>query len=158
MSMEMQYGSSVTDFQLLWESLTSQFNRLYNDPKVSLLMKTRVGRYLSSHPFLALTVLLFSTMAALPVGLFLTFALVVIIISGVGFVFLVVFLLFVGALPLLCVLFGLALFSILVSSVCVVFYVTISNILNQYYPHLTKEGKVHRKKNGCETSTVKEKQ
>ncbi|KAM7372011.1 hypothetical protein PAMP_009209 [Pampus punctatissimus] len=158
MSMEMQYGSSVTEFQQLWGSLTNQFNRLYNDPKVSLLMKTRMGQYLSSHPFLALTVLLFSTMAALPVGLFLTFALVVIIISGVGFIFFVVFLLFVGALPLLCVLFGLALFSILVSSICIVFYVTISNILNHYYPHLTKGGEVHRKENGCETSTVKEKQ
>lgn len=50
-------------------------------------MKTRMGQYLSSHPFLALTVLLFSAMAALPVGLFLTFALVTVIILAVVFVF-----------------------------------------------------------------------
>uniref|UniRef100_A0A7N9AKN5 Uncharacterized protein n=1 Tax=Mastacembelus armatus TaxID=205130 RepID=A0A7N9AKN5_9TELE len=55
--------------------------------QVAKVMNTRVGRYLSSHPFLALTVMLFSAMAALPVGLFLLFALVTIIMSTAGFFF-----------------------------------------------------------------------
>lgn len=51
------------------------------------MMETRVGRYLRSHPVLGLTAMLFGVMAALPVGLFLIFALVTIVMSAVGFVF-----------------------------------------------------------------------
>lgn len=50
-------------------------------------MNTSMGQYLSGHPVLALTVLLFSALAALPVGFFLTFALVTVIMAAVGFVF-----------------------------------------------------------------------
>lgn len=50
-------------------------------------MNSRIGQYLSSHPVLALIVLLFSTLAALPAGLFLTFALVTSVMCAVGFVF-----------------------------------------------------------------------
>lgn len=50
-------------------------------------MNTSVGQYLGSHPLVALTVMVFSAMAALPVGLFLIFALVTMVISAVGFVF-----------------------------------------------------------------------
>lgn len=50
-------------------------------------MNTRIGQYLSSHPVFALTVLVFSAFAALPVGLFLTFAFVTFIMCAVGFVF-----------------------------------------------------------------------
>ncbi|XP_042249630.1 lipid droplet assembly factor 1-like [Thunnus maccoyii] len=158
MSVEMQDSSNVIKFQQLWGSWTTQFNYLYDDPKVALLMKTRMGQYLSCHPFLALTVLVFSVMAALPVGLFLTFALVTIVISAVGFVFFEGFLLFVGGLTLLTVLSGLAFFSVLVSCFFNVFYIIISNIHNHYNPHLKKGGKVHGKENGCETSSAKETQ
>ncbi|XP_041813701.1 lipid droplet assembly factor 1-like [Chelmon rostratus] len=136
--MQQSSSSSVTEFQQLWGSWTTLLNRLYDDPKVSQLMKTRIGLYLSSHPVAALAVLLFSAMAALPVGLFLTFALVITIMSAVGFVFFEMFLLFVGGLSLLCVLSGIALFSVMVSFIFNVFYVTISNILKPYYQHLTK--------------------
>lgn len=50
-------------------------------------MNSRIGQYLSSHPVLALIVLLFSALAALPAGLFLTFALVTSVMCAVGFVF-----------------------------------------------------------------------
>lgn len=55
--------------------------------QVAQMMNTRIGRYLSSHPLFALTVMLFSAMAALPVGLFLIFALSTTIMSAVAFVF-----------------------------------------------------------------------
>lgn len=142
--------------------------------QVSQLMNTRIGQYLSSHPVLALAVMLFGAMAALPVGLFLTFALVTITVSAVGFVFfegrcnpvqtnvffLFVFLwhstwqcfyssnhlslflsavlLFVGGVSLLCVLSGIAFFSVVVSFIFNVFYIAVSTILKSYYPHLTK--------------------
>lgn len=131
-------NSSVTEFQQLWESWTPLLDRLYNDPKISQLMNTRTGQYLSSHPVLGLTVLLFSAIAALPVGLFLTFALVTFVMSVVGVVFFEAFLLFVGGLSLLCVLSGIALFSVVVSFIVYVFYITISYVLRYYYPHLTK--------------------
>uniref|UniRef100_A0A669EEX5 Uncharacterized protein n=1 Tax=Oreochromis niloticus TaxID=8128 RepID=A0A669EEX5_ORENI len=55
--------------------------------QVARLLNTRLGRYLSSHSFVALTALMFSAMAAVPVGLFVTFAVVTTMISAVGFVF-----------------------------------------------------------------------
>nr|XP_046271907.1 lipid droplet assembly factor 1-like [Scatophagus argus]XP_046271908.1 lipid droplet assembly factor 1-like [Scatophagus argus]XP_046271909.1 lipid droplet assembly factor 1-like [Scatophagus argus]XP_046271910.1 lipid droplet assembly factor 1-like [Scatophagus argus]XP_046271911.1 lipid droplet assembly factor 1-like [Scatophagus argus]XP_046271912.1 lipid droplet assembly factor 1-like [Scatophagus argus] len=131
--------SGVTEFQQLCGSWTTLVNRLYDDPKVSQLMNTRIGQYLSSHPALALTVVLFSTIAVLPVGLFLIFALVTIVMSAVGFVFFEVFLLFVGGLSLLCVLSGIALFSVVASFVFSVFYMAISNVLK------IKQGKVQEK-------------
>lgn len=51
-------------------------------------MNSRVGLYVSSRPFLGLTVLVFSAMATLPVAVFLGFAFVTTVISTVGFVFL----------------------------------------------------------------------
>ncbi|KAF3700195.1 Promethin Transmembrane protein 159 [Channa argus] len=122
-----------TDFQQLWARWTPLLNRLHDIPKVTEVMNSRVGRYLSSHPFLALAAVLFGTMAAVPVGLFLTFALVTIIMSAVGFVFCEVFLLFVAGLTLLTLLSGLALFSILVSLIVNGFYLIIFNVL-KYYP------------------------
>uniref|UniRef100_A0A3Q3K1H8 Uncharacterized protein n=1 Tax=Monopterus albus TaxID=43700 RepID=A0A3Q3K1H8_MONAL len=107
---------------------------------VARVMNTPVGQYLSSHPFLGLALMLFSTMAALPVGLFLVFALVTAVMSAVACYFslpLSVFLLSVGGLTLLCVLSGLALFSTLVSFIINAFYFIIFTILS-YYPQMTK--------------------
>uniref|UniRef100_A0A3Q3WT04 Transmembrane protein 159 n=1 Tax=Mola mola TaxID=94237 RepID=A0A3Q3WT04_MOLML len=92
------------------------------------------GQYLSSHPVLAQTLLLFSVFAVLPVGLFLTLAVVTFIMSAV------VCLLFVGALSLLGVLFGIALFSLVASLIFNMFFLTISNILQ--LPRLTSLAKV----------------
>lgn len=133
-------NNSVTEFQKLWGRWNGLLNRFYDDPKVTWLMDTRVGQYLSSHPVLALTGLLFSAMAALPVGLFLSFAVVTIVMSAVGFVFFELFLLFVGGVTLMCVLPGIALFSVMVAFISNALYVTSSNIFSRYY--LTKGDKV----------------
>ncbi|XP_031728173.1 promethin [Anarrhichthys ocellatus] len=134
--------TSVTEFQKLWGRWTNLMNRFYGDPKVELMMDTRIGQYMSSHPLLALTVLLFGVMAALPVGLFLSFAFITIVMTTVGFVFFEVFLLCVGGLTLLSLLPGIAIFSVMVSLVFNAFYVTISKVVSRYYKRLTKEGKV----------------
>uniref|UniRef100_A0A3P8VD26 Uncharacterized protein n=1 Tax=Cynoglossus semilaevis TaxID=244447 RepID=A0A3P8VD26_CYNSE len=107
--------------------------------QVSQLMNTSVGQYLGSHPLVALTVMVFSAMAALPVGLFLIFALVTMVISAVGFVFVEggLTVLFLGGMSLLCVLSGIALFSVFASLILMALYITISHIL-VYYPQLTK--------------------
>uniref|UniRef100_A0A672GGZ3 Uncharacterized protein n=1 Tax=Salarias fasciatus TaxID=181472 RepID=A0A672GGZ3_SALFA len=78
---KMQSSTSLHFFLLL--ILTVSFSRL----QVAQVMNSRIGQYLSSHPFVALSVMLFSAMAALPFGLFLSFALVTLIMAAVGFVF-----------------------------------------------------------------------
>uniref|UniRef100_A0A8C7X949 Promethin n=1 Tax=Oryzias sinensis TaxID=183150 RepID=A0A8C7X949_9TELE len=100
--------------------------------QVARLMTTRIGQYVSSHPFLALTLLMFSIMAALPVGIFFTFALVTAIISAT------VILLIVGGLTLLSILVGMALFSLLVSVVVNAFISSIPSQLKNYYTHWAK--------------------
>ncbi|XP_029914257.1 promethin-like [Myripristis murdjan] len=135
-----------------WRTLV---NSLYNDPKVTQLMNTRMGQYLSSHPSLALTLLVFSVMATVPVGLFLCFALVTITLNAVGFVFFEVFLLCVGGVTLLCVLSGLVLFSIVFSLVVNACYITTSNILNFYHTQRTaSEWDIPVKARGSETSRL----
>ncbi|XP_041852440.1 lipid droplet assembly factor 1-like [Melanotaenia boesemani] len=140
----------------LWQRLTTLWNRLRDDPRVAQVMSTRIGQYISSHPSLALTLLLFSAMAALPVGVFLTFAIVTVVISVVGFVFFEVFLLSVGGLALLSVLGGIAFFSVLASVVINVFFIAIPSLLRRNYPHLTKRGVNHEKESEGETSGLKE--
>ncbi|XP_077415874.1 lipid droplet assembly factor 1-like [Vanacampus margaritifer] len=122
----------------MWEGWSTMSNQVYSNPKVNLLMKSRVVQYLNGHPVVALAVMLFCAMAAVPVGLFVLFALVTVILSAVSFLFFEGFLLFVGVVSLTCVLMGVAFFSVVASSVVAVFYVAISSVLNYYYPHLKK--------------------
>uniref|UniRef100_A0A8C6PWL9 Transmembrane protein 159 n=1 Tax=Nothobranchius furzeri TaxID=105023 RepID=A0A8C6PWL9_NOTFU len=131
--------------QQLWERWLSLLSRLQGDPKVSQLLSPVLFCYLciltfplvaslsDQRPFLAFTLLLFSAMAVLPVGIFLMFALTTFVISAVGFVFFEVFLFFIGGLTLLSVLAGIALFSLLVSVIVNALFVSIPNLLKQYY-------------------------
>lgn len=107
----------MTEFNRIQERWATLTDRLYNDPKISDLMSTGIGRYLDSHPVLALSVLVFCVLAALPIGLFLVFAIMVSVVTAVGCAVFEVALLSVGGMVLLCVLSGLALLSLAVSSV-----------------------------------------
>ncbi|KAJ8344925.1 hypothetical protein SKAU_G00291180 [Synaphobranchus kaupii] len=130
-------------FHTLMESLNS-------DPKMAEFMNTSLGKYLNSHPFLALSLLVFGALAIVPVGLFLVFAMVTLISATVGFVFLEVFLLSLGGATLLCVLCGVAMVAIIVTSILSVVYVTTSNMLNLYYSQRVSEEKRDlRKSQGC---------
>ncbi|KAG9329875.1 hypothetical protein JZ751_028759 [Albula glossodonta] len=106
---------------------------LTSDPKVAEFMNTSLGKYLESHPFLTLSLLVFGAMAMVPVSLFLVFVVVTFIAATVGFIFLEVFLLSLGGATLLCVLCGIALVAIVVSSILCAVYITTSNVLNLYY-------------------------
>ncbi|XP_029996174.1 promethin-like isoform X2 [Sphaeramia orbicularis] len=143
----MQQGNSVSGVQQLYGSWTTLLNRLYNDPKVTQLMNSRIGLYIRTHPFLGLAVLLFSAMSAVPVGIFLIFSLVTIIMTAVGFVFFELFVLFVGGVTLLCVLSGLAFFSVVASLIFSAFSVTITNVLKSYYPQLATQSRVTETEN-----------
>ncbi|XP_075999072.1 lipid droplet assembly factor 1-like [Genypterus blacodes] len=132
--------NSVIELQL--ERWTALLDRLQRDPKVAQLMNTRIGQYLSRHPFLALTAVVFSVMSVLPVGLFLFFSLIAVTVSVAGFVFFEVFLLSVGGLTLLCALSGLALLSILISTIFNICYSTVFSVYNRHIQrkeHKTQE-------------------
>ncbi|XP_037332905.2 lipid droplet assembly factor 1-like [Pungitius pungitius] len=135
--MQQVSGNSGPNFQRLWGRWTDLVKPIYADSRVEKLMDTRAGQYLSSHPFIALNVLLFGAVAALPVGLFLSFALLTLIMSAVGFLCFEALLLSAGGLTLLSVLPGIALFSVIVSVIFNALYVTTYNILSRYFPHLT---------------------
>uniref|UniRef100_A0A3P9MK42 Promethin n=1 Tax=Oryzias latipes TaxID=8090 RepID=A0A3P9MK42_ORYLA len=151
-----QSSSSSRLMPKLWERWTSLVKNLQEDPWVARLMTTRIGQYVSSHPFLALTLLMFSIMAALPVGIFFTFALVTAIVSATGFVFVEVILLIVGGLTLLSILVGIALFSLLVSVVVNAFISSIPSQLKNYYTHWAKNAVNQAQKTENETSGLKE--
>uniref|UniRef100_A0A3P8SYW9 Transmembrane protein 159 n=1 Tax=Amphiprion percula TaxID=161767 RepID=A0A3P8SYW9_AMPPE len=150
----MKPGSRDSELQQLWGRWMVLLKRLQEDPRVSVMLNSRVGQHLSKRPFSALAVVLFVAMAALPVGLFLTFALVTVTMSVVGIVFFEGFLLFVAGVALLCVLSAVAFFSILVSIVTNALFITTSGLLNLYDSNLTKK---IQKKEG-ETSAEEEEQ
>lgn len=123
-------------------------------------MNSRAGRYVNSHPVVALALLLFATLALLPVGLFLVFALVTLAVSVAGFVAVEgkrkkfcrcclalitlcpssssVLLLLAGGLSLLGVLCGVAMFSVVVSLVFNGAYAVIFNVLGYSHPVLAQ--------------------
>lgn len=125
----MESGGASQQLMEAWRTLTS-------DPRVSQLTNTRAGEYLRRHPPVALALLLFSALSALPVGLFLLFACASFLISFVGFVCLQVALLFGVGVTLLSVLSGLALFSVMTSIMVTVSYGVITYILNYFYPRV----------------------
>ncbi|XP_029945031.1 promethin-like [Salarias fasciatus] len=145
----MQSSSRV---QQLYGRWTALLNRLQEDPKVAQVMNSRIGQYLSSHPFVALSVMLFSAMAALPFGLFLSFALVTLIMAAVGFVFFEAFLLFVGGVTLLCVLSGIGVFSVVVAVFINVVYTTSSSLLSCYNTRQAERSQSEEKDGGDDTS------
>ncbi|XP_034448040.1 promethin-like [Hippoglossus hippoglossus] len=146
----MQPSSSGTDSQKQQGRWTVLLSRLCQNSDMAQVLKTKLVQYMGSHPFLTLTVMLFGAMAALPAGLFLVFALVTTGISAVGFVFFEVSLLFVAGLTLLCILCGLAFFSVTVSLILIAFQVSISNIL-KYSPQLIKPVNIQEKETGSKT-------
>lgn len=125
----------------LCQSLSPFLSQFCEDPRVAQLLNTRLGQYLQQHPVFGLTVLLFSSMASLPVGLFVVFALVTLVMSAVGFVFFEVFLLFIAGLTLLVTLSGLAFFSVVASFIFGAFYMTFSNLYWGYYQHGATQSK-----------------
>lgn len=154
--MQSRGSSSGTDLQQLYGRWTTLMDRLQDDPKVSQVMNSRLGQYLSGHPFMALSAGIFTALAAVPLGLFLTFALVTIVMSAVAFVFVEGFLLFIGGVTLLFVLSGVAFFSLLASVMANTLYITSATFLKRYYPETIKAASVQEKESEDETPTPTE--
>jgi len=97
-------------------------------------MKSPVGQYLDRHPFVALTVLVFVVMSAVPVGFFLLIVVLTSLAAFVGVILLEGLVISVGGLSLLCVLCGLSFVSLAMSGTIIVSYVVVSSLVNYWFP------------------------
>ncbi|EFB15280.1 hypothetical protein PANDA_017439, partial [Ailuropoda melanoleuca] len=80
--------STSKDLKELQKKLSLLVASIQNNSKVVAFMKSPVGRYLDRHPFMALTVLLFIAMSAVPVGFFLLIVVLTSLAALVGVILL----------------------------------------------------------------------
>ncbi|XP_028311673.1 promethin-like [Gouania willdenowi] len=141
-------SSRRLNLQQLYGRGMSLLKKIQADPRVAGVMSTRVYLYLSSHPFAALSLLIFSALAAVPFGVFFSLALIITTVSVLSFVFFEGFLLVFGVLTLLFVLSGIAFFSVFATLVLGTFYVTGSSISSRLFLRRNKVNVVKEKENG----------
>ncbi|XP_038676445.1 lipid droplet assembly factor 1-like [Scyliorhinus canicula] len=126
------------------QDLQNRFNTMMHtinsNSKVAAFMSSSVGQYLDEHPFLALLLLVFTIMSAVPVGLFLIFAVVTSLLACIGFIVMEGLMLSIGGVVLLCFLFGLVLISLVITSFLAICIVTFSTTMN-YYHHSSSPSK-----------------
>lgn len=96
-------------------------------------MKSPVARYLDRHPFLALTMLIFVTMSAIPVGFFLIIVVFTSLGALVGAILLEGLIISVCGLSLLCVLCGLGFVSLAMSGMVTVSYAVASCLISYWF-------------------------
>nr|XP_038941854.1 lipid droplet assembly factor 1 isoform X5 [Rattus norvegicus] len=102
-------------------------------------MKSPVGRFLDRHPFLVLTVLMFVTMSAIPVGFFL----LIVVLTSLGALMGAILLegthstqglvISVCGLSLLCILCGLGFVSLALSGITMMSYVVVSCLMSYWF-------------------------
>uniref|UniRef100_A0A8I6A4Z9 Lipid droplet assembly factor 1 n=1 Tax=Rattus norvegicus TaxID=10116 RepID=A0A8I6A4Z9_RAT len=101
--------------------------------KVVAFMKSPVGRFLDRHPFLVLTVLMFVTMSAIPVGFFLLIVVLTSLGALMGAILLEGLVISVCGLSLLCILCGLGFVSLALSGITMMSYVVVSCLMSYWF-------------------------
>lgn len=96
-------------------------------------MKSPVGRFLDRHPFVTLTVLMFVTMSAIPVGFFLLIVVLTSLGALMGAILLEGLVISVCGLSLLCVLCGLGFLSLALSGIAMMSYVVVSCLMSYWF-------------------------
>uniref|UniRef100_A0A8D0L0I8 Transmembrane protein 159 n=1 Tax=Strix occidentalis caurina TaxID=311401 RepID=A0A8D0L0I8_STROC len=124
MSKEMQ------ELQKQWHSMVQS---IHSNSDVVAFMNSRVGQYLGDHPFVALSVLMFIAVSAIPVAFFLIFVVTTAIMACIGVIVVEGVVIATGGIALLCVLCGLGALSLGVSGVLSVCYVVLSTLVNYWY-------------------------
>ncbi|XP_024416107.1 lipid droplet assembly factor 1 [Desmodus rotundus] len=125
--------STTKDLQELQMKLSLLIESVQNNSKVLALMKSPVGQYLDKHPFVALTLLVFVVVSAIPVGLFLLLVLLTSLAAFVGLILLEGLVFSVGGLSLLSVLCGLGFVLLAMSGTMIVSYVMVSSLMNYWF-------------------------
>ncbi|NWX86044.1 T159A protein, partial [Nothoprocta ornata] len=125
MSKEMQ------ELQKQWHSVVQS---IHSNSNVVAFMNSRFGQYLDDHPFVALSLLMFVAVSAIPIAFFLIFVVSTAIMACIGVIIMegsVV--ISIGGIALLCVLCGLGALSLGVSGVLSACYVILSTLINYWY-------------------------
>uniref|UniRef100_A0A2K6GQ83 Lipid droplet assembly factor 1 n=1 Tax=Propithecus coquereli TaxID=379532 RepID=A0A2K6GQ83_PROCO len=134
--------STTRDLQELQKKLSLLIESFQNNSKVSFqslciviaFLKSPVGQYLDRHPFLALTLLVFVAVSAVPVGFFLLLVVLTFLTNASpNHVLLLGLVISVGGLSLLCVLCGLGFVSVTVSGILMVSYMVVSSLINYWF-------------------------
>ncbi|XP_065268860.1 lipid droplet assembly factor 1 [Emys orbicularis] len=124
MSKEMQ------ELQKQWHSM---MQTIHTNSNVVSFMNSRVGQYLDDHPFVALSLLVFIAVSAIPVAFFLIFVISTTIVACMGVIVIEGVVISVGGIALLCVLSGLGLLSLAVSGVLSICYIALSTLINYWH-------------------------
>ncbi|KAL1774537.1 promethin [Sigmodon hispidus] len=121
------------DLQELQRKLCLLLDSFLNNSKVVAFMKSPVGQYLDRHPFLALTMLMFVTMSAIPVGIFLLIVALTSLGALMGAILLEGLVISVCGLSLLCILCGLGFASFAMSGIAMMSYVVVSCLMSYWF-------------------------
>nr|XP_009681686.1 PREDICTED: promethin isoform X2 [Struthio camelus australis] len=113
--------TEMQELQKQWHSMVVAF------------MNSRFGQYLDDHPFVALSLLMFVAVSAIPVAFFLIFVVATAIMACIGVLIMEGVVISIGGIALLCVLCGLGALSLGVSGVLSVCYVILSTLVNYWY-------------------------
>ncbi|KFQ29966.1 Promethin-A [Mesitornis unicolor] len=124
MSKEMQ------ELQKEWHSIMQS---IHSNSNVVAFMNSRLGQYLDDHPFVALSLLVFIAVSAIPVAFFLIFVVITAIMACIGVIVVEGVVIAIGGMSLLCVLCGLGALSVGVSGVLSICYVVLSTLMNYWY-------------------------
>lgn len=123
------------DLQELQKKLSFLIKSFQNNSKVVAFMKSPVGQYLDRHPVLALSMLVFMAMSAVPVGFFLLLVVLSTLAALVGVILLEGLVISVGGLTLLCILCGLVFISLAISGTIMMSYVMVSSLVNHWFSY-----------------------
>lgn len=121
------------DLQELQRKLGLLLESFQNNSKVVAFMKSSVGQFLDRHPFLVLTVLMFVTMSAIPVGFFLLIVVLTSLGALMGAILLEGLVISVCGLSLLCILCGLGFVSLALSGIAMMSYVVVSCLMRYWF-------------------------
>ncbi|NXJ60775.1 T159A protein, partial [Rostratula benghalensis] len=120
----------MQELQKQWHSIVQS---IHSNSNVVAFMNSRVGQYLDDHPFVALSVLVFIAVSAIPIAFFLIFVVATAIMACIGVIVMEGFVIAIGGIALLCVLCGLGALSLGVSGVLSISYVVLSTLVNYWY-------------------------
>lgn len=121
------------DLRELQRKLGLLLESFQNNSKVVAFMKSPVGQFLDRHPFLVLTVLMFVTMSAIPVGFFLLIVVLTSLGALMGAILLEGLVISVCGLSLLCILCGLGCVSLALSGIAMMSYVVVSCLMSYWF-------------------------
>ncbi|KFO87145.1 Promethin, partial [Buceros rhinoceros silvestris] len=132
-------SKEMQELQKQWHCMMQS---IHSNSNVVAFMDSRVGQYLDDHPFVALSLLMFIVVSAIPVAFFLIFVITTAVMACIGAIVMEGVVIAVGGMVLLCVLCGLGALSLGVSGVLSVSYIVLSTLVNYWYAsrdHIRKE-------------------